>query len=284
MLGFLRRKPKEMGCGLLLRNFSGPEDSVMRIASREVVFCRESDRIIDALACMLGGVRRVPVVGDNGEIKGIVSATDVLNFMGGGEKNRLFTNTGLSATIRKIMETGVDCLSDTDSIPVALEFFKTKGKPMHPVTSRKRLHSVVSETDIVNLVSKPTGVSVSQLMSAKPITVQEDQPIRDVASMLCRGPYRRLPVVNNGVVMGIVTPHDILSHLNRNEALNSLAFEDGPIKAIMNRDVVHVPPDVDVYDAVRIMKARKVSGLPVVDEDADLAGIISKRDIIQVMG
>ena len=284
MLGFLRKKPKETGCGLLLNNFAGPQDSVLNISSKEVVCCIEDDRIIDVLASMLSGTRRVPVVDEAGEIKGIVSATDVLDFMGAGEKGRLFTNTGLSATVRKIMESDVHCLADTDSIPVALEFFKTNGKPIHPVTAQKRLHSIVSETDIVNLVSKPTGVKASQLMSAKPMTVNEDYPIRDVAKMLCRGPYRRLPVVSNGVVMGIVTPYDVLSHLNRNGALNTLAFEAGPIKGIMNKDVAYVSPDADVYDAVKAMKVRKVSGLPVVDEDAELVGVISKRDIIEAMG
>jgi CBS domain-containing protein len=283
MLGFLRKKQKEAGCGLFLKNFAEPQDSILKISSKEVVSCSENDRIIDVLASMLGGVRRIPVVNDQEELKGIVSATDVLSFIGGGEKGKLFTNTGLSATVKKIMESDVHCLADTDSIPVALEFFKTNGKPIHPVTSQKRLHSVVSETDIVNLVSKPTGVKVSGIMSAKPIVIQEDYPIRDVAKMLCRGPYRRLPVVNNGVVMGIVTPYDILSHLNRNGSLNTLLFEASPIKSIMNKDVAYVSPDADVYDAVRTMKIKKVSGLPVVDEDADLVGMISKRDIIESM-
>jgi CBS domain-containing protein len=284
MLGFLRKKPREAGCGLSLNNFAGYDEPVLKIASTNVVCCQEGDRVIDVLAAMLSGTRRVPVVDGNGNLSGIVSATDVLDFMGGGEKGRFFTNTGLSAAVRKIMETDVSFLTDKDSIPVALEFFKSNGKPVHPVTSGSALHSVVSESDIVNLISKPTGVKVSQVMSAKPITIHEDYPVRDVAKMLCRGPYRRLPVVNNGVVMGIVTPHDILSHLNRNEALNTLAFESGPIKAVMNKDVAYVSPEADVYDAVRAMKVRKVSGMPVVDEDMDLVGMLSKRDIIEAMG
>jgi len=283
MFSFLRKKPKETGCGLFLRNFAEPEDPILKISSKEVVSCSENDRIIDVLASMLSGTRRLPVLDEQGEIKGIVSATDVLSFVGGGDKGKLFTNTGLSATVRKIMESEIHCLSDSDSIPVALEFFKTNGKPIHPVTSQKKLHSIVSETDMVNLISKNTGVKVSQIMSQKPIVIQENYPIRDVAKMLCRGPYRRLPVVNNGVVMGIVTPYDILSHLNRNESLNTLAFEAAPVKGIMNKDVAYVSPDADVYDAVRTMKIKKVSGLPVIDEDADLAGMLSKRDIIEAM-
>ena len=283
MFGFLK-KSRPAGCGLFLSSFADPQDPVLKISSREVVCCREDDRVIDVLASMLAGVRRIPVVAEDGEVKGIVSATDVLSFMGAGEKNKLFSNTGLSATVKKIMENGVECLSDSDSMSVALEFFKSKGKPLHPVASQRKLHSVVSETDLVSIVSKPTGVPVSGIMSQKPMVIHEDYPVRDVAKMLCRGPYRRLPVVNNGVVMGIVTPYDILSHLNRNGALNMLAFEAGPVKAVMNRDVASIHPGSDVYDAVKAMKVRKVSGLPVVNEDADLVGMVSKRDIINAMG
>jgi CBS domain-containing protein len=285
MFGFLK-KNQQTGdvCGLLLRNFADPQDSVLKIASKEVVSCSENDRVIDALAYMLAGVRRMPVTGEAGGVKGVVSSTDVLSFIGAGDKGRLFTNTGLSATVRKIMEGDVHCLAGTDSIPLALEFFKMHGKPMHPVTDQKKLHAVVTETDIVNLISRPTGFKVFQVMSARPIVSHEDYSIFDVAKMFCRGPYRRLPIVSRGVVTGIVTPYDILSHLNRNESLNSLKVEFSPIKAIMSRNVASVPPEADIYEAVRIMKVRKMSGMPVIDEDAELVGMISKRDIIQAMG
>ena len=284
MFGFLKksRQPGD-GKGLLLRNYADPQDTVLKIASKEVVSCNENDRVIDALSCMLAGVRRMPVTGDEGEVKGVVSSTDVLSFIGAGDKSKLFTNTGLSATVKKIMENEVHCLAETDSIPLALEFFKMHGKPIHPVTDQKKLHAVVSESDIVNLISRPTGFRVSQVMSQKPIFAHEDYAIFDVAKMFCRGPYRRLPIVNRGVLTGIVTPYDILSHLNRSESLNSLRMELSPIKAVMARNVASVHPEDDIYEAVKAMKVRKVSGLPVVDEDAELVGMISKRDIIRAM-
>jgi len=283
MFGFFRKKESGNGYGLRLRDYVNPQDSVLQIASKEVVSCQEDDRVIDVLASMLSGVRRMPVLGENGEIKGIVSSTDVLDFIGAGEKNRLFTNTGLSATVKKIMSPCTQFLSATDSIPVALEFFKLHGKPMQPIASQKALQAVISESDMVNIISRPTGMKVSSVMSQKPFMVTEDYAIFDVAKMLCRGPYRRLPVVSKGVVTGIVTPHDILSYLNRNEALNSLKLELSPIKPIMAREVSHVRPEADVHEAVKLMKLKKVSGLPVVNEDMDLVGMLTKKDIIRIM-
>ena len=136
---------------------------------------------------------------------------------------------------------------------------------------------------MVNIITRPTGMSVSQVMSGKPFTVTEDQTIFDVAKMLCRGPYRRLPVVNKSVVTGVVTPYDILSYLNRNESLNSLRLQVSPIKSIMNKGVSHVSPEADVHEAVKAMKVKKVSGLPVVNEDMDILGMLTKKDIIRIM-
>jgi CBS domain-containing protein len=232
---------------------------------------------------MLSGIRRMPVLDDSDHVAGIVSATDVLNFIGGGEKNRLFSNTGLSATVKKIMSPDVKCLIGTDSIPVAIEFFKMHGKPIHPITEDDKLTAVLSESDVVHLITKDTGMKVMHVMSQKPFTVAEDFSVYDVAKMLCRGPYRRLPVVNKGVLTGIVTPFDILSHLNRNEKLNDLKTELTPIKDVMNKHVACVSPDADVHEAVKHMKVRKISGMPAVSEDMDIAGMLTKKDIIQVM-
>ncbi|MEM5812204.1 MAG: CBS domain-containing protein [Candidatus Aenigmatarchaeota archaeon] len=285
MLSLFRKKQtQESGCGLNITNFANPGDSVLRIASRGVLYSSENSGVIDALGYMLSGIRRLPVVDENERLTGIVSTTDVLDFIGGGEKHKLFSNTGLSAKVRKIMSPCIHFVSATDSIPVALEIFKESGKPIQPVMEDKKLVGVITETDIVNLMSKRTGVKVSDIMTRKPITVDRNKSVYDVARMLCRGPYRRLPVVNNGVLLGIVTPYDILSHLNSKEALNMLRFENSPIKEIMRKDVAYIRPDADIYEAVAMMKIKKVSGLPVVDEDADLLGMITKRDIINAMG
>jgi acetoin utilization protein AcuB len=161
-----------------------------------------------------------------------------------------------------------------------MEIFKSNGKPMLPITDSGKVSAVVSESDMTHIVNKHCGVPVSRIMSRKPISASEDHSIFDVAKMLCRGPYRRLPIVNNGVVMGMVTPYDILSHLNRSESLNMLRFEHGSIKTVMNRNPVTIVEDADVSEAVAMMKVKKISGMPVVSEDADVVGMVTKRDII----
>ena len=49
---------------------------------------------------------------------------------------------------------------------------------------------------------------------------------------------------------------------------------------IMTRDVVAIERTADVYDAIRMMSDGNITGLPVVDEDGKLVGIVTERDVM----
>jgi len=52
---------------------------------------------------------------------------------------------------------------------------------------------------------------------------------------------------------------------------------------IMTREVQTVTPETPVSIAIRILAIRKISGLPVVDENKNLKGVISEKDLLQVL-
>ena len=51
----------------------------------------------------------------------------------------------------------------------------------------------------------------------------------------------------------------------------------------MTADPVTVTQDTNVYDAIRIMVENDVTGLPVVNEDMSLAGVISEKDVLDLL-
>lgn len=55
------------------------------------------------------------------------------------------------------------------------------------------------------------------------------------------------------------------------------------VKDIMNTNVKSVKPDTLARDVAMIMCLQKISGLPVVDDDNNLVGIISEKDLLQHM-
>jgi CBS domain-containing protein len=53
---------------------------------------------------------------------------------------------------------------------------------------------------------------------------------------------------------------------------------------IMTREVVSVAPETPVSDIAKVLHARHVSGVPVVDSDGDLVGIVSEGDLMKHVG
>lgn len=52
------------------------------------------------------------------------------------------------------------------------------------------------------------------------------------------------------------------------------------VKAIMSREVISVLPDTQISEAARLLLDNRINGLPVVDEDGQLVGIICQSDLI----
>ena len=52
---------------------------------------------------------------------------------------------------------------------------------------------------------------------------------------------------------------------------------------IMTRNVIAVKKDTDIYQAIRILVEKNITGLPVVNDDMTLAGIISEKDVLSLL-
>jgi acetoin utilization protein AcuB len=99
--------------------------------------------------------------------------------------------------------------------------------------------------------------------------------------------FRRLPVVDErGKLVGIVSERDLLyasppsATLLSGLELNHLLTERR-VGEIMTRNVLTATPDTFVEDAARLMVDNKVGGLPVVDEDNHVVGVITETDVFK---
>ncbi len=56
-----------------------------------------------------------------------------------------------------------------------------------------------------------------------------------------------------------------------------------PVKSIMTTEVISVHPDTLIFDAIELLPKHKISGLPVVDEENNLVGIVTEKDIRTIL-
>jgi acetoin utilization protein AcuB len=87
-----------------------------------------------------------------------------------------------------------------------------------------------------------------------------------------KGGFRRLPVVKDDKLIGIITDRDLPEHAG--------LLERTKVSSAMTKDLMTVTPRATVEQATKLMLSHKISGLPVTDA-GNLVGIITSSDILQ---
>ena len=115
---------------------------------------------------------------------------------------------------------------------------------------------------------------VRDWMSRDVITAEPDMLLSDANELLTAHSIRRLPVVVNGRLAGIVTYGDIRGA----RPLPKLT-----VAQIMTPDPITVSQDATVGEAAQLMLKNRVSGLPVKDNAGALVGILTESDIFRLV-
>lgn len=126
---------------------------------------------------------------------------------------------------------------------------------------------------------------VKEWMTPNPKVLPSKTPVMEAMQHLREGGFRRLPIVDNGKLVGIVTDRDLkeatpskattLSVYELNYLLSKLTVKD-----VMQSPVLTVGPDDPIEKAALLMEEHKVSGLPVVDNGA-VVGILTITDMLK---
>jgi CBS domain-containing protein len=138
------------------------------------------------------------------------------------------------------------------------------------------------------VVSKKRQQSVKDWMTREVITVTSKATLPEAHRLMTEKHIRRLPVVDNGRLVGIVTRGDVrgaepsgatsLSIWEVNYLLSRLKVEE-----LMTKRPVTIDEDATIGEAAELMLQHKISGLPVLDKQAQLAGIITESDIFRLV-
>jgi acetoin utilization protein AcuB len=130
-------------------------------------------------------------------------------------------------------------------------------------------------------------------MTKNPMTVTADTKVDEVAHLMKKHNFRRLPVVDDGKLVGFLSDSDLMrvapspaTTLSRYE-INSLLAKIC-VRDIMKKDVISVNVDATIEEAALIMYKNKIGGMPVVSNMGAVVGVITETDIfktfVDVMG
>ncbi len=114
-------------------------------------------------------------------------------------------------------------------------------------------------------------------MSSTVISVERDTPLSKANNIMNEAAIRRLTVLENGKLIGILSQGDIRAAL----AATRDTDNEPSVGAIMTPDPVTIPEDATVGLAAQTMLQLKLSGLPVVTNSGELCGMLSESDLFR---
>ncbi|MCB0092142.1 MAG: CBS domain-containing protein [Caldilineaceae bacterium] len=128
---------------------------------------------------------------------------------------------------------------------------------------------------------------VKEYMTSPAATISSKIGIQAGLKMMKEGKFRRLPVVDDrGKLVGIVSERDLL-HASPSQATSLSIWELNyllskvQIAEIMTKNVMVARPEASLESAASVMLDNKIGGLPVVDADNKVIGIITESDIFK---
>lgn len=118
-------------------------------------------------------------------------------------------------------------------------------------------------------------VRVREIMSAPAVETESGTSLRDVACLLADHGVGAAVVRGAAGVEGLVSEHDVMGAIADGLDLDRTVASD-----VMADDLSFVTPEDSLDDVIAAMADRWVRHLPVLDEDQELAGMVSVRDAL----
>ncbi len=132
-----------------------------------------------------------------------------------------------------------------------------------------RLAGIISRKDIYN---NPAEDQLSLLMKKDVLVIGPDAEVEEAARILVDNNIHRLPVVDDGMLVGIITPTDLLKEVkNRGLAI--------PVEKLIRKTCVPLWEGDPLKYVQTVFRISKMNALPVLNSNGDITGLITDRDL-----
>ena len=122
---------------------------------------------------------------------------------------------------------------------------------------------------------------VKDYMSTPVNVIERNEPIQRARNLMFKYSIGRLPVMDNGKLVGIVTTYDITNRISQAAPeWRRRPIDKVPIQVVMTEKPITIFPDATMPQAAELMIENDISGLPV-EKDGEIVGVITSRDMVR---
>ena len=237
----------------------------------EVPLLSSDDRATRARSVLRDGhFREALVLDERGTLAGYIDISDVLRI--GATRS----NVTVDGFVREAPSVAPD--ASLERVGALLRDYRTDSVAVVGPDGRVVGGILLAEVFPILLSRhEPRGL-VSELMSTRVVTVDAEDPVSRVQSLVQESGFSAFPVLKRHQLVGMISRRDLLSSGRvRRPAEGKL-----PVEAVMATPAITIAPAAAVRDAAALICRHDISRLPVV-ESGRVAGIIDRHDVLRAI-
>ncbi|MCC7553644.1 MAG: CBS domain-containing protein [Methanobacteriaceae archaeon] len=236
-------------------------------------------------------ISRLPVVNTNKnnqkELVGIVSERDIARKLGSSKYGSMPPSR---FHISSVMVKDVVTVNENVELSEVASLMLEKQIGSLPIESNENMVGIVSKADFVSLCTTKAfeKISVEEVMKTDIKSVSSDERLVHARRILIDSKIGRLPVIDSGEIVGILTSKDVIRCLiafrkNVPEKHQSAQIKNIVVEDIMSTNIKTISQEDNIADVANILIETGYNGLPVVDDDENIVGIITQTDLLRLL-
>lgn len=173
------------------------------------------------------------------------------------------------------MSTNPQSVGINEFITRAREIMRNFDYESLPVIDNGRVAGMITLSDVINVTSTKSDVTVDGYVRFEVPTVKPDMDLATAARILLGTDVGRVPVVDeNRRLVGLLSIKDLF------KSISELGFMDGPVIDHMTKKVIVCQPEDSLSRVWRNMIEYDLTGFPVVNLKQEVIGMITRRDVL----
>lgn len=255
-----------------------------------------SNNILDARNVMMKYNISRAIITDNKMLVGMVTEKDIIRFVYSFNSSRPSHEIRLGQVMGNKAPITVE---DSMSLTSCAKLMLNKGISSLIVTHKNSTDvEIITKTDIVDYYSKfyKRLNEVRDYMTTSVFSISPDELVIEAMRLLLENKVARIVVIKNDKAIGIITGRDLLpltslvssgfeKYDKKNQFGSNIAMSSLKgilfVGDIMRSSLITILGTEDLAVAAKIMIRNRISGLPVVDKNDKLKGIVTKTDILR---
>ncbi len=226
-------------------------------------------------------ITKIPVV-ENKKLIGIVT-DNIIAYKIGSIRKRGVTASRLH--VSSVTEKNIERISPDTEVKTILKKVGEPGPTMLCVEEDDNLVGVITKADLLPLVDSKKPIK--EIMKKKILFVSPDDRVIHARRIMIDENIARLPVVDRGNLVGIISDNEIAFALADIKKSVPLGKQKHRLDELLVGDVMKTPaiwtqPNITAIEAARVMLKNNIGALPLL-EHGKLVGIISRTDLLNTI-